>query len=344
MHRIDGAGHVGNRWVAEDLAANRPPTEITAEWMNDVQENLAAAIEKSGIPLQKGNSNQLFEAIHLLSGQVVDSIADLRGVQGVNGRVFVLGYYARGDGGGGAYFCDSADTASADNGGTVIVSDDGRRWKIASQSTVNVNQFGAYSDGSHPTETTAAMKRAVAWLKATPHLRALEFNGKYQINSVVDIKGSFGFGLDIIGNKSFIESIHNGIALDIDTTAPDPAPGFKGRISINQISLYGPGKVMGQSVGVRAHGAAIYTDGLVVDNYARPILGTGLLISAFHNSDIMGSGLGVTLEFADPFACNDVLFVKTNITGCDRAIKAADFPYGALTIIGSEIESINVNG
>lgn len=65
MHRIDGAGHDNGHWVAEDPATSRPPTEITAEWMNAIQEELAAVVEAHG-PLDKDQNNQLLTALQAL--------------------------------------------------------------------------------------------------------------------------------------------------------------------------------------------------------------------------------------------------------------------------------------
>lgn len=62
--------------------------------------------------------------------------------------VFVLGYYAEGDGGGGIYYLDLTDTTSADNGSTVIVAADGGRWKLANQGRVSAKQFGAKGDNT----------------------------------------------------------------------------------------------------------------------------------------------------------------------------------------------------
>lgn len=59
MDRINGAGHVGHLFVAEDVALNRPPTEITPEWMNGVQEELASFIERYGIVLDVADNTQL---------------------------------------------------------------------------------------------------------------------------------------------------------------------------------------------------------------------------------------------------------------------------------------------
>ena len=48
MHRIDGAGHVGNMFVAEDPATNRPPSEVTEGWLNAVQEELVNIATMNG--------------------------------------------------------------------------------------------------------------------------------------------------------------------------------------------------------------------------------------------------------------------------------------------------------
>jgi len=65
MHRIDGAGHVGNRFVVEDPATNRPPTEVTADILNALQEEIIAVIDASGIILDKAINNQLLAALNL---------------------------------------------------------------------------------------------------------------------------------------------------------------------------------------------------------------------------------------------------------------------------------------
>lgn len=65
MHRIDGAGHVNGRFVAEDPATSRPPTEITPEIMNALQEEIASLIEwvfGEG-SLEKLNNTQLRQAL-----------------------------------------------------------------------------------------------------------------------------------------------------------------------------------------------------------------------------------------------------------------------------------------
>ncbi|WP_223513996.1 hypothetical protein [Pseudomonas sp. GL-R-26] len=73
---------------------------------------------------------------------VVNSIVALRAVLKTQyTHVFVSGYEP-GTAGGGMYEYDSADTTSADNGGTIIVAADGGRWKLKFQKFVTVEQFG----------------------------------------------------------------------------------------------------------------------------------------------------------------------------------------------------------
>lgn len=94
-------------------------------------------------------------------GRVVDSIASLRALPKTGSpHAFVIGYYAKGDGGGGAYWYDASDTISADNGGTIIVATDGGRWKLIIQGRISFHQFGAKGDGT--TDDTMAITTACA--------------------------------------------------------------------------------------------------------------------------------------------------------------------------------------
>lgn len=67
MDRTDGAGNIGGLFVAEDPATSRPPTEITADWLNGVQEELLAAIEGAGVVPDSADLTQLHQAIQAAS-------------------------------------------------------------------------------------------------------------------------------------------------------------------------------------------------------------------------------------------------------------------------------------
>ena len=64
MHRIDGDSHVSNLFDEGDPGVPRNPTQITAKWLNAVQEELCNFLVDRGITLDDGNDEQLIEALH----------------------------------------------------------------------------------------------------------------------------------------------------------------------------------------------------------------------------------------------------------------------------------------
>jgi len=88
MHRIDGPGAtVDSLWTAGNPFGGVPATTFTPEWLNDVQESIAQAIETAGITLVKGQGDQLALAViaiteaqvNLLTGReiIVPALVDL---------------------------------------------------------------------------------------------------------------------------------------------------------------------------------------------------------------------------------------------------------------------------
>lgn len=100
------------------------------------------------------NSVALDSILKNNSVYVVSTINDLRAVDKTKyTNVFVRGYYAAGDGGGGMYRYDSTDTTSSDNYGTIIVASDSGRWKLYHNGRVSLLQFGAKQDLSFDSTT-----------------------------------------------------------------------------------------------------------------------------------------------------------------------------------------------
>jgi len=67
MDRINGAGHVGRRFVTEDADLGRPPTLITDAWLNSVQEEIVNVILAAGGTLDGVQEDQLLKAINTLT-------------------------------------------------------------------------------------------------------------------------------------------------------------------------------------------------------------------------------------------------------------------------------------
>lgn len=68
MHRIDSEGNVNERFSDGQPEIGVKGTQVTADWLNDVQENIAYLIESAGLTLEKGNYAQLANAILELVG------------------------------------------------------------------------------------------------------------------------------------------------------------------------------------------------------------------------------------------------------------------------------------
>lgn len=64
MDRINGAGHIGRRFVAEDADLGRPPTLITDAWLNLVQEEIVNVILAAGGTLDGEQEDQLLQSIN----------------------------------------------------------------------------------------------------------------------------------------------------------------------------------------------------------------------------------------------------------------------------------------
>lgn len=130
-------------------------TVVTAEHMNNVQDavrtnqgEILTVLREAGIAPNETDETQLWQALQVISGQV-ESIEALRQFEPLQDRqlAYVKGYYTGTAVGGGQFYFDEADTTSADNGGTVIVTASGKRWKRVNVGrTLSIVDFGAVGD------------------------------------------------------------------------------------------------------------------------------------------------------------------------------------------------------
>lgn len=145
-------------------------TQIGADFLNAVQESILHVIEHEGL-VPSDDYDQLMKAI--LAPAQLASYDELRAYAGATKAVFITGYLgtARASGIAGRFVCDDSDAVSADNGGTVIVAANGKRWKRAYTGPKVVDWFVAPGD----VDSTAAIERAFNSLKNGD---ALEFTAR----------------------------------------------------------------------------------------------------------------------------------------------------------------------
>jgi hypothetical protein len=118
------------------------------------------------------------------------SLADytaLRAYEGESERVYITGFV---DGGtplgiSGFFIYAESDVTSTDNGGTLIVGDDGRRWKRVIDGPWNVKWFGAKGDGSN--DDTAEIQACIDAVSALGGGSVLIPEGTYQLSAAIEI-------------------------------------------------------------------------------------------------------------------------------------------------------------
>lgn len=122
-----------------------------------------------------------FDTVAAVNAATIDSSVN---------HIRTAGYFANGDGGGALYKRVASGATGAgtpritSNSGTVI-------WELSAEGVLNVQQFGAYNDGTNAATTTSAFQAAAAFSKTVYVPR-----GTFAINGtvVISLNGSFWFG------------------------------------------------------------------------------------------------------------------------------------------------------
>jgi hypothetical protein len=135
----------------------------------------------------------IFDALNLAT------YTALRAYTGDQTRVYVTGYSASATPSGiaGQFIRDDTDTTTADNGGTVIVASNGKRWKRVFTGFYDVMWFGAKGNGS--TNDTTAIQTAIDTISADGGGILWIPEGIYQLSSALSVPSEvaiYGAGLD----------------------------------------------------------------------------------------------------------------------------------------------------
>ncbi|QDX22549.1 hypothetical protein FP568_15660 [Pandoraea pnomenusa] len=172
------------RMVLQDALGNTIYDQLTDSPISSA--SLSNTTGSGGTSLIGFNGGTLADYLKNNSSCVVPSIATLRSLDStLFTKAFVLGYYAAGDGGGGEYFVDSADTSSLDNGGTIIVAADSARWKTTERSYITSRTFGA--KGDRTTDDTTRLQAYINWCLAGTYAIPMIISGQSKITASLNI-------------------------------------------------------------------------------------------------------------------------------------------------------------
>lgn len=210
---------------------------------------------------------------------------------------------------------------------------------------VNVMDFGAVGDGI--TDDIAAINAAIAYAKITPNIKGVFFpSNNYKITASIDARGNFGTGLELWGFRATITSTNNVPALQLNGRVPDTPPQVRINAYVHGFVFKGPGKASTSSVGIEvARGANVVIEDCQIYDFYKGLYCFGNLISNYKNIHINGCfyGLDIAPDGIE-FAPNDLHFLYCQVYGNDRILRASDFPNGAMTFIGCELEGNNLSG
>lgn len=82
MHRTDGDSNVAGLFDAGDPGVPREPTQVDADWLNAVQEEIVGVVLDAGIALVKGTNTQLLSGLRTLfvraSGSATQTITGIK--------------------------------------------------------------------------------------------------------------------------------------------------------------------------------------------------------------------------------------------------------------------------
>jgi hypothetical protein len=182
----------------------------TKNWVGKFVDSVSGLINNTlGIAYDGGN---LFDYLRFGVARTVDSIDALKALSGSrNQRAFALGFYGKGDGGGGEYFAVPGDTTSTEIAGFLVVGNDGTRWQLVYTNGVSIKQLGARGtwNGTTGADDTAAIQRAANLGVRRITVPSLPAGFSYQTTAPILVTLSFAIFGDSVETQQSIGTFQN---------------------------------------------------------------------------------------------------------------------------------------
>ncbi|SPA25864.1 hypothetical protein CBM2623_A170019 [Cupriavidus taiwanensis] len=280
--------------------------------------------------------------------RAVDSVALLRQLDGnLYKRAKTAGYNGPGTFGRGEYWNDTSDTTSVDDGGMVIVGNDGTRWKLLHDGQVSTSQYGV-GTVDDTTRLQAAITGAAAaginlWFDALSTV-----SGALNLVSGTDIDGFPWCGIKLKDNCT---------PKPVDLLRCNTATGVRVRnitVNANRTNNVDHGAPDGsgnqattwQGTLLAAIDFAYVTDFKLEDLTVRDCWGSGIWITDCQSGDIEGNyvlnhritGIAIRNNTADPRPVKDIRVVGNH---CEGGIVGIHTIFGAVGVTISDNVCIN---
>jgi hypothetical protein len=273
--------------------------------------------------------------------RVVSTISALKGlaIPATDMSVFVLGYYAALDLGGGHYIWSSADT-TADNGGTCIQPTSAPaagRWRLKHNGTWTVGQFGAKGDGTGTDHTYCNNAITAANTAGGGEVFFPPPSVSYRTTSAIVQKAKVR--LTGNGKGSIINAVHAGNAIEMFSSQVDVG---EVNCGVSGLTIITTGGERGIYVKDSAHW---YASGNDIRGFSRAGIETGgtfptggcFCVNVFDNR-LMANGRGLIVG-ADTNVNNNITIIGNRCQGSTvgAGICISGIFIG-LTIVGNDVE------
>ncbi|WP_368941437.1 phage tailspike protein [Citrobacter werkmanii] len=247
---------------------------------------------------------------------------DIRSYTGTGTTVHCYGIENLFDGGDGYFDIDPSDTSTADNGGTVLVDANGRRWKRRiSDGVIHAEWFGMKADwnGTTGTDNAPAIKRAIAAMPAARGKVVLPA-GEFMVGSLISVNRNNatleGAGIRVttlVGNgidKSAVLEVNNG-SWDYETNTYTYGGTSIGHVVIKNLSIDGSKTTSSTGIVFARATLGCRIEGFSAENFSVGGRFYGAWYARVENSMFANNDVNMYLDYAtNDFSCIATEFIS----------------------------------